>query len=355
MPPCARHEDHPDRHARAHDHRVVVGAAGHAPARQVQLARSVRGRLDHGGVARDRHVLDDRRDLQLEPAPGGDLARRRDRRLDDLLARREVGVAHVDVELDLAGDDVDRARTDAQHADRPDGRPARRPARDPLELRHRLGGTGERVAPQPHRRRAGVRGRAAQRQPEVVRRSDRRRRRRSTRRRPRARRPARCAARRAHEPLPDRSPPRRARPDRSPRRAARPPCSSRRGRTAGRGPRGRAVRRPPGCRRSRCRSAAPPRPTRRGRSSAAARRLPRAADGRPRSRRARRARRRSDRRSASCRRASRSAAAARPAPCPASGRTGCRLRRAARRAPPRASIRRRARAPRRRSACRPRA
>ena len=75
-------------------------------------------------------------DLEPEPAIARDRARRDQDALDDRGARRRVGVAHVDVELHLAGHDVDRPGPRPHDAHGADGRPARRRAREPLHAEH---------------------------------------------------------------------------------------------------------------------------------------------------------------------------------------------------------------------------
>src|SRR5690606_2260816 len=72
-----------------------------------------------------------------------------------------AGAAHIEGEGDVAGDDVARSVFDCDFADRAD---RLRPqfAGDPLDRQHHLGEGGERIAPERHRRGAGMAGEAGE-------------------------------------------------------------------------------------------------------------------------------------------------------------------------------------------------
>ena len=110
----------------------------------------------------DRRVADigrrlvDRRQLGLTSRRARDRLHRRGDVGDGAAARLVARRAQVDREARQAGNDVDRARLDVQPAD--GGDEFVLGARARLDRQHHLGGGGERVAAQIHRRRAGVAG-----------------------------------------------------------------------------------------------------------------------------------------------------------------------------------------------------
>src|SRR5262249_39296262 len=95
------------------------------------------------------------RDLGSQATIELDLGREVAHRLFEGVEERRLGGARVDAEHCRAGDDVERARLDVELADGGDGAAAGS-ARRPLDAEDDLGGAGERVLAQMHRRRAGV-------------------------------------------------------------------------------------------------------------------------------------------------------------------------------------------------------
>ncbi len=142
---------------RGHHHRIVAGARGEA---EIGLADRGDGLGEEGHkfrIAGGAGKVVDLLDREGRGAAFGDLPAFGEDRPGGRVASPRVERAHVEGEIDAAGDDVGRAGGDGQAADCCDD-VGGGVARDTLGGEDHLGGGGERVGAERHRRRAGVAG-----------------------------------------------------------------------------------------------------------------------------------------------------------------------------------------------------
>lgn len=128
----------------------LAGTAGHGHERHALLGGDALEGRHEGRIGRRGLVIEHDFPVDLQAAPGGDFAHQALVHCIEPVPRLRVGMAGIDGEADLGGNDARKIRLDDDAPDRRNGRPADAMGRID-QPRGDFGESGKRIVPNVHR------------------------------------------------------------------------------------------------------------------------------------------------------------------------------------------------------------